>query len=1100
MADNMFTPEQADVAKQLFELMNKAQPVLDLNTQRKIAEAKQAEAAAKALKDFGQALRDQIGTSIMQTGKAMMSSQQGFGKFGDSITGVTDLVGGFAQKLGFAGFVLGGFIKIIGEVAAASLKQNDDLMKSFRELSDVGAGASGGLEGLQKQLTQVGLAADEADKLAQVLKPVTHDLANFGGSVTEGRKRLVGLIGGIINHDSEMERSLSRLGYSTQDIREGAAAFVEQQVSLGRGQKMSDDELRKGTGDYMKTLKELQELTGMSRDEAEKAMQAQLADARMNMHLADMEANGQGRQAKNLQAYLVAYEKQFGKEAAGGLKQLILSNGAIVDELSAQAYQSTQGRALELSRQAAEGGVNAYAHSIKQTGELMFGQMKKFQNVSNMAADSTTSLTGANEAMVGALKARGMSEKDIAKLIEDEAKNNGNRVEQNVRAEQDQRAMRMLKEQALMAAGDGVIAMFTKLTHVGYEFGKGLASVIDFITKWTPGLTATHLRDTFRDTEDVKGDLEKKTAERDQALANSEIYKNLANGSLKLEDAIKNTQAKLDKEATIQRSYDPLFSGGPTRDQVIASEAETQKQQAILDQLKEWNSNQRLKAEYQGLAKVQLDKDTQNLQKINEGIHTLIDEQKKLTGSVDAIEVAPTRGAYANDITSGKTLAERNFNPGNIRYVGQQGAQIGDKGFAKFENDVEGFKALQKQLERYISGQYSGTKLNNIESILKTYAPSNENDTKAYIDSVVKQTGISKDTEIDPKDPRVMSAIMAAIAQVESGKKRYTPEQIQAMLGSTTDKTKTQSGTQVASNADLKNAPQKKLGGEVNGPASGYAAILHGNEFVLNEEDTKVFKDLFSQNVKTTDGLAGGSLSEIMSKYTVIPGQRGNINEQDITKFNDMISQFSLVTKLSTQASTDTSDKFNEALAKFNTITTQTLGANSKVINDTLDKFNDSVQNNIQKPKEDIKSTDDFAKFTSMFDASISKNNDTTVKLSESLVKFNSIADINIPKSAEDMNNMFAINKSGLQSIMDTMSDGVKNAVASLTKMVEEQKQQATQSKVTEVAPIEMPKQEIDTNALISTFNTMIDRMDTLIDISNKSKNIQDEHLSHART
>ena len=1097
----MFTPEQAEAAKKLFDLMNKFVPVMDDTMKAKIEEAKKAKEAKEALEAFGEELRNQIGTSIMQTGKAMMSSEQGFGKFGSSITGVTDLVGGFAQKLGFAGFILGGFIKVIGEVAAASLKQNDDLMKSFRELSDIGAGASGGLEGLQKQLTQVGLAADEADKLAQVLKPVTHDLANFGGSVTEGRKRLVGLIGGIINHDSEMERSLSRLGYSTQDIREGAAAFVEQQVSLGRGQKLTDDQLRSGTENYMKTLKELQELSGMSRDEAQKALQAQAAEARMDRYYNELEAQNRGDEAANLRTYFALYEKNFGKEAAAGVKQLMLTNGAITDDISAQAYQSTQGRALELARQAAIGGTAAINHSLHETGKAIDAQGNALRMVDRFSKDSVNSMTGNNEAQMGAIKLRGTAEAEVAKSIEENAKNNGKRVEDNIRAEQDQRAMRMMKENALMAAGDGVISMFTKLTHVGYEFGKGLASVIDFITKWTPGLTATHLRDTFRDTEDVKEDLEKKTAERDQALANSEIYKNLANGSLKLEDAIKEQQNKVKTQTDIRRSYDPLFGGGATKEQMLAAEEEERKQQAILDQLEKWNSNQKLKPEYQGLAKVQLDKDTQNLQKINEGIQTLVNEQKKLTGSVDAIESAPTRGAYANDATSGKTLAERNFNPGNIRYVGQQGAQVGDKGFAKFENDAEGFKALQKQLERYISGQTTGTKLNNIESILKTYAPSNENDTKAYIDSVVKQTGISKDSEIDPKDPRVMSAIMAAIAQVESGKKRYTSEQIQAMLGNTTDKTKTQSGTQVASNADLKNAPQKKLGGEVNGPASGYAAILHGNEFVLNEEDTKVFKDLFSQNVKTTDGLVGGSLSEIMSKYTVMPGQRGNINEQDITKFNDMISQFSLVSKLSTQTSTDTSNKFNEALDKFNTITTQTLGANSKVINDTIDKFNDSVQNNIQKPKEDVKSTDDFAKFTSMFDVSMSKNNDTTGKLSESLVKFNSIADINIPKSAEDMNNMFAINKSGLQSIMDTMSNGVKNAVASLTKIVEEQKQQqATQPKVTEVAPIEMPKQEIDTNALINTFNTMIDRMDTLIDISNKSKNIQDEHLSHART
>ena len=135
MADNIFTPEQQ---QQLVELMNglygitrETDPLIRAN----IEAAKAADNAKKALAQLGK----QLGNTAIDYSKTVMSAGEGFGKFGGVVTGATTAIGDWASKLGVAGAVVGGFIKIFGEIASKSLKQNDDLMKSYQNLSDMGS-------------------------------------------------------------------------------------------------------------------------------------------------------------------------------------------------------------------------------------------------------------------------------------------------------------------------------------------------------------------------------------------------------------------------------------------------------------------------------------------------------------------------------------------------------------------------------------------------------------------------------------------------------------------------------------------------------------------------------------------------------------------------------------------------------------------------------------------------------------------------------------------------------------------------------------------------------------------------------------------------
>lgn len=118
------------------------------------------------------------------------------------------------------------------------------------------------------------------------------------------------------------------------------------------------------------------------------------------------------------------------------------------------------------------------------------------------------------------------------------------------------------------------------------------------------------------------------------------------------------------------------------------------------------------------------------------------------------------------------TRGIRNNNPGNIRVSKDQWeGMTGDDGaFVTFDSPESGVRALGKNLLSYGRQGYD-----SIEKIINRWAPPNENDTQAYIDSVVSATGIPATQSLDLSDPDTLSSLAQAISFHETGS-RYDPE------------------------------------------------------------------------------------------------------------------------------------------------------------------------------------------------------------------------------------------------------------------------------------------------------------------------------------
>lgn len=112
----------------------------------------------------------------------------------------------------------------------------------------------------------------------------------------------------------------------------------------------------------------------------------------------------------------------------------------------------------------------------------------------------------------------------------------------------------------------------------------------------------------------------------------------------------------------------------------------------------------------------------------------------------------------------------RNNNPLNIRIGNTWLGEVpnpSDSDFEQFVSVVYGLRAAFCILRRYIRRYHRDT----IAKIISAWAPSNENNTAAYISQVAKRVGIDPDTIIHYEDADTMFSLVQAMAMQECGQR-----------------------------------------------------------------------------------------------------------------------------------------------------------------------------------------------------------------------------------------------------------------------------------------------------------------------------------------
>ena len=124
----------------------------------------------------------------------------------------------------------------------------------------------------------------------------------------------------------------------------------------------------------------------------------------------------------------------------------------------------------------------------------------------------------------------------------------------------------------------------------------------------------------------------------------------------------------------------------------------------------------------------------------------------------------------------------RNHNPGNLRKSNDPWQGLApdqtDPDFLQFESSKWGIRALARTLIAY----QDRIGLRSIKSIIYRWAPPNENNTSAYIQSVAKKLDVTPDEPINVHDYKILQPLTLAIISQENGQQPYTDTEIDAGL------------------------------------------------------------------------------------------------------------------------------------------------------------------------------------------------------------------------------------------------------------------------------------------------------------------------------
>lgn len=138
-------------------------------------------------------------------------------------------------------------------------------------------------------------------------------------------------------------------------------------------------------------------------------------------------------------------------------------------------------------------------------------------------------------------------------------------------------------------------------------------------------------------------------------------------------------------------------------------------------------------------------------------------------------------------MTTKQSRGIRNNNPGNIeigqKWIGRSTVPVNgqtalDERFDTFTSPVYGIRAIARTLITYNDKH----NIQDIEGIVKRWAPAHENNVEAYINSIISSSNLPRNAVLDFLDYETMYSLVVGIIKHENGKQPYSKMQIDKAL------------------------------------------------------------------------------------------------------------------------------------------------------------------------------------------------------------------------------------------------------------------------------------------------------------------------------
>ena len=287
----------ADITKKMQKVMDESSKHVKDNTTAQKENTKETKKTTKTIKKLGQASMNAIGGLLGSVAGGFTGLAKEFVNGGNNLSD-------FSQHIPIVGGLLGGFAGYI-----------DNTVSTFRTLSSTGAAFGNDMLETRRSAAQMGLSLDE---FAGLITNNAGNLAALGGSVTLGAERFKKMNDNI--KKSGDFAALKNMGFTVEEVNEGMGDYIDLQRRMGTLQGKSTAELATGSADYLKQIDLLAKVTGKTREEAEKALREQAADAAIRGMMNQFKEGSQ--ELKNFQLSLGIIEEMGGATGAA-MKDLL---------------------------------------------------------------------------------------------------------------------------------------------------------------------------------------------------------------------------------------------------------------------------------------------------------------------------------------------------------------------------------------------------------------------------------------------------------------------------------------------------------------------------------------------------------------------------------------------------------------------------------------------------------------------------------------------------------------------------------------------------------------------------------------------------------
>ena len=258
---------------------------------------KETKKATRSIKKLGQASMNAVGGLLGSVVGGFTGLAKEFVNGGNNLSD-------FSQHIPIVGGLLGGFAGYI-----------DNTVSTFRTLSATGAAFGNDMMETRRSAAQMGLSLDE---FAGLITNNASNLSALGGSVTLGAERFKKMNDNI--KKSGDFAALKNMGFTVEEVNEGMGDYIDLQRRMGTLQGKSTAELASGSADYLRQIDLLAKVTGKTREEAEKALREQAADAAIRGMMNQFEEGSE--ELANFRASLGIID-EVGGAAGAAMKDLL---------------------------------------------------------------------------------------------------------------------------------------------------------------------------------------------------------------------------------------------------------------------------------------------------------------------------------------------------------------------------------------------------------------------------------------------------------------------------------------------------------------------------------------------------------------------------------------------------------------------------------------------------------------------------------------------------------------------------------------------------------------------------------------------------------